>query len=154
MTPIIFWALLTQVVSTAFLTGIAWFLQIVHYPLFAGISEDDFPQYESRHMSRTTALMGPAMLIEATSAVFLFYSLSLFIGSGKFLAANILLVVIWIITTGVQSKIHRRLATGFDGILIKRLVATNWIRTFAWTVRLYCVVCVFVEILPSLRPLE
>jgi hypothetical protein len=34
--------LLTCVASTLFMTGLSWFVQVVHYPLFAAVGPDAF----------------------------------------------------------------------------------------------------------------
>jgi hypothetical protein len=47
-----------------------------------------------------------------------------------------LVAVIWAATFFVIVPIHERLGTaGFDATLHSRLVAWNWVRTIAWTVR-------------------
>jgi hypothetical protein len=47
----------------------------------------------------------------------------------------VLLVLIWGSTLALQVPQHRRLERGFDAAAHRRLVRTNWIRTFAWTAR-------------------
>ena len=46
-----------------------------------------------------------------------------------------LLLVVWGSTALIQMPLHARLARGFDMLLIERLVATNWLRTLAWSAR-------------------
>ena len=46
-----------------------------------------------------------------------------------------LLVVIWLSTFLLQVPRHRTLESGFDISVHRRLVGTNWIRTFAWSLR-------------------
>ena len=41
--------------------------------------------------------------------------------------------IIWLSTMVLQVPCHRRLETGFDAAVARRLVRTNWVRTFAWT---------------------
>ena len=36
--------LLIQLASTLFMTGVIWFVQIVHYPLFAGVGGSALPR--------------------------------------------------------------------------------------------------------------
>jgi hypothetical protein len=46
-----------------------------------------------------------------------------------------LLVVIWLSTSLLQVPRHRELVSGFDASAHRRLVASNWIRTTAWSLR-------------------
>jgi len=59
--------------ATWFMTGLIWFVQIVHYPLMGAVQADAFPAYEVAHQRRTTWVVGPVMLIEASCAVLLFW---------------------------------------------------------------------------------
>jgi hypothetical protein len=46
-----------------------------------------------------------------------------------------LLAIIWAMTLLVHVPQHGRLATAFDSETITFLVRTNWVRTWAWTLR-------------------
>ena len=46
--------LLTQVFATLFMVGLIWFVQIVHYPLYANVGREQFPEYEALHNRMTT----------------------------------------------------------------------------------------------------
>ncbi|MFT5288219.1 MAG: hypothetical protein ACI8QS_000029 [Planctomycetota bacterium] len=127
--------LLIHAAATLFMTGLIWFVQVVHYPLFAGVSPDRFEQYEKDHTKRTGWVVGPPMLIELGTAAALIRwrpdaipSLAVWVGLA-------LLSVIWLSTLLQQMPEHRRLLSGFDADSHRRLVRTNWIRTFAWTAR-------------------
>ncbi len=50
-------------------------------------------------------------------------------------AASSLLGVVWASTAFVQVPVHERVSRSFDVGVVRKLVATNWIRTIAWTVR-------------------
>ncbi len=63
--------LLVHIAATLFMTGLIWFVQIVHYPLFSSVGADGFVAYEAAHTARTTWVVGPPMLLEAgTAALF------------------------------------------------------------------------------------
>jgi hypothetical protein len=121
--------------ATFYMLGLVWFVQRVHYPLFAGVGSQQFPAYERAHLSRTNPVVGPPMLIEAATALAL-VALPLpnvphflpWLGVG-------LLVVIWLSTFLLQVPRHRELSAGFDPSAHRRLVATNWLRTSAWSLR-------------------
>jgi hypothetical protein len=44
----------------------------------------------------------------------------------------------WLSTWRIQIPLHHRLAKGFDPEVHRRLVATNWGRTAAWSIRGAC----------------
>jgi len=51
-----------------------------------------------------------------------------------------LLFVLWISTALFQVPLHRRLERAHDPVAIRRLVATNWVRTITWSARAVLVV--------------
>src|SRR4051812_47184292 len=63
--------LLLHAAATWTMVGIIWFVQIVHYPLFARVGAAQFPAYEGAHSSLTTAVVAAPMLIEASTSVLL-----------------------------------------------------------------------------------
>ena len=116
--------------ATLFMTGVIWFVQIVHYPLFGRVGAAEFPAYEREHARRTGRVVGPAMVVE------LLLALALTTRGGALVWAGLaLLGVIWASTAFVQVPLHRRLERGADVAAQRRLVRTNWIRTAAWTAR-------------------
>jgi hypothetical protein len=129
------WLLLIHLAATVFMTGVIWFVQIVHYPLFAGTGRDQFCAYELRHCSLTTWVVGPAMLIEAFTAALLLMMRPAGVSAAATIVGIGLLLIIWLSTALLQVPYHERLSQGFDPVVQKKLVRTNWIRTVAWTAR-------------------
>jgi hypothetical protein len=127
--------LLLQLAATLYLVGLVWFVQWVHYPLFAGVGSEAFPAYEMAHMARTGPVVGPPMLVEAASAVALVALRPAGIPVFAPWLGVALLAVIWLSTLLLQVPRHRELAAGFDRTAHRRLVATNWVRTLAWSLR-------------------
>ena len=122
---------LLHAAATLAMTGLIWFVQLVHYPLFPYAAEGDFRDFAADHQKRTSWVVVPLMLTEAATATWLAFSVGgamIWIGWG-------LLVSIWLSTTLLQVPLHQRLAEGFDPRAARRLVATNWWRTIAWTAR-------------------
>ncbi len=121
--------------ATLFMTGLIWFVQIVHYPLFLQVGQDAFFSYAREHQRRTTLVVAPIMLIEAATAI----SLVVLAPAGPLAVAAWLglglLIAIWLSTAFVQVPLHRRLLSGFDPQVIVQLAHSNWFRTFAWTLR-------------------
>ena len=127
--------LVLHAVSTLMLTGLIWVVQIVHYPLFAYVGEGDFCEYERQHARRITWLVGPLMVLEAAAALGLFLLLDTGVARMCTGLGVLLLLVVWGSTAFLQVPCHTRLSRGFDGLTLRRLVRTNWIRTAVWSVR-------------------
>ena len=63
--------LLIHIFATLFMTGLIWFVQVVHYPLFGNVGDEQFKTYEELHQRLTTWVVVPAMLVEIATAVLL-----------------------------------------------------------------------------------
>lgn len=48
--PIV-WPLLVNAVTTLFMAGVTWFVQVVHYPSFSRVGDAAFPEYERHHVA-------------------------------------------------------------------------------------------------------
>jgi len=119
--------------ATLAMVGLIWFVQVVHYPLFGRVRPEDFPRYARSHQRRTTWVVGPLMLIEAGTGIWLLVASSL--PAWQPWAGLALLGVIWASTVCIQVPLHSRLAAAFDPSAHCALVRTNWLRTAAWTAR-------------------
>ncbi len=117
------------------MTGLIWFVQIVHYPLFASVGRQGFNTYAARHNRLTSIVVMPLMLVEAATAVMLLVNPPAFLAGAASVVQFGLVVLIWISTFAVQVPLHRRLGRGFDRETVSRLVSTNWVRTTLWTTR-------------------
>ena len=115
------------------MTGLIWFVQVVHYPLFGAVDAAAFPAYHRDHLRLTTLVVGPLMLAEATAATAI---LALQLSSSSTAWAGVLLLaIVWGATMLLSVPRHDDLAHGFNASAYAALVATNWIRTVAWTAR-------------------
>ena len=135
MTEPSIYILLTHVGSTLAMVGLIWFVQIVHYPLFAHVGNSEFVTYELIHQRLTTRVVGPLMLVEAVTAVALIWLRPSGIGGWLVWAGASLLGTIWLLTFLVQVRQHARLAVAYDAQLQRQLVQRNWYRTAAWSAR-------------------
>lgn len=129
------WILLVHAFATVAMTGLIWFVQIVHYPLFASVDANSFIDYEHQHVRRTTWIVAPLMLAELVTAALILLWPAPAIAPGLCWSGAVLVVVVWVSTAVLQIPCHRRLEEGADEPTIHRLVFTNWIRTIAWTLR-------------------
>jgi len=127
--------LLIQILATAMMTGIIWFVQIVHYPLFTKIPKEGFTRYEQAHTVRTGWVVAPLMVLELGTALLLLFYRPLST-SPIYLAALGCLILIWLSTFLVQVPLHGVLEKQSDHRAMLILDRTNWIRTILWSLRL------------------
>ena len=126
---------LVHLCATLFMTGLIWFVQVVHYPLKSSVGEESFVGYQARHVTLTGWVVGPPMLIEAATALILALSPPRAELGGVALVGLALLIAIWGATALASVPAHGRLARGFDEVTHRWLVRTNWIRTWGWSLR-------------------
>ena len=127
--------LIVNIVATLFMVGVIWFVQIVHYPLFQLVGPEQFAEYEQRHQSLTTFVVLPPMVAELITAALLCLRRSEALPTWMPIAGLLLVIIIWLLTFTMQVPLHGQLAGGYDEQIAKRLVAGNWFRTWAWTLR-------------------
>lgn len=127
--------LFAQLVSTLYMVGVIWMVQLVHYPLYNRVGREAFPEYETRHNDGMTLVVGPAMLVEAATVALLALLPSSRVPASSAWWGAGLLAIIWLSTALLQVPCHNRLVHGFDQATYERLVQSNWIRTIAWTLR-------------------
>ena len=121
--------------ATWALVGLIWFVQVVHYPLFAYVGEAAFAGFEGQHTRRTGWVVGVLMPLEAVTGLWLALRPPAGVEGFWLLLGLGLIGALWLTTLIVHVPLHRRLSQGFDADLITRLVATNWIRTALWSAR-------------------
>ena len=114
------------------LVGLIWTVQLVLYPLFAGVGAGTFKAYHQRHCTQITWVVAPLMFIELVTAAWLVVDGSRDVGLLISLAP---LAFNWLSTWRVQIPLHNTLSSGFNAQAHQRLVTTNWWRTIAWTLR-------------------
>ena len=126
-----------NVISAFLLTGVIWTIQIVHYPSFHYIDKLSFTNFHHFHERRISIIVMPLMLIELTTSTVLYINNM----SSIVFALNLLIVVlIWCSTFFIQVPIHSILSEKKDKKLIEKLVNTNWIRTFLWSMRMLLII--------------
>jgi hypothetical protein len=107
------------------------FVQWVHYPLFTYVSESQLIQFSEDHQRRISYLVGPAMILEWLSLVYLV----IVIANPFFYIHAVLLGLIWLSTLLIQVPIHNQLLKSPSASLAIRLVHGNWIRTLLWCLK-------------------
>ena len=108
-----------------------WLVQVIIYPGFHRIPSDEFIGFHRWYVNRISRFVLPLMVAEvAMTGVWL-------AGSGGLVPAisAFLVAIVWLSTFLLQVPIHNRLKSGKDERLIRRLVATNWVRTISWSLK-------------------
>ena len=126
---------LVNVCISWLMVGLIWIIQIVTYPIFTSVSAYKYDKFHSRHVSLITPLVAFLMLFELIVAVVLVLVSGPYWNYG-YSSVNLgFLAIIWTSTFLVQIPLHAKLSVRFEKKDHTRLVKTNWIRTFAWTIK-------------------
>lgn len=115
----------------AYMTGIIWFVQLVHYPMLHHTDGENARAGHREYTRRMGFTVMPVMLAELALQTGWLY---LAPGTASF-TGTALLSVIWLSTFLLQVPCHRKLEQHFDLSVQRRLVRSNWIRTLCWTAR-------------------
>jgi len=126
---------LLNLLSTWYLVGLIWMVQVVHYKMFDRVGTAEFVQYEADHNRLITPIVAPPMLIELVTACVLLASAPPGFPRWAAWIGLIMCAIVWLTIFFVSVPCHNMLLGGFDPDAYRRLVNTNWIRTVFWTVR-------------------
>jgi uncharacterized membrane protein len=125
--------LVIHLVACAFMTGLIWVIQLLHYPAFAQVDESQFADFHRQHSTRITWIVAPVMTLELGTGIGLLF----FSSAAGFFATNISLIILTWLATGILSvPCHQILSERQDLRTIQKLVTSNWLRTILWTLRL------------------
>ena len=126
---------LLNLLSTWYMVGLIWMVQIVHYNLMDRVGTEEFVRYETDHGRLITPIVLVPMLVEIASAfALLFVSPPGFPRWAAWVGLAIVLVI-WMSTAFLQVPYHNQLMKGFTESAYRGLVGSNWLRTILWTVR-------------------
>ncbi len=132
MSVILFHLYLFNIAVSWGLLVLIWLVQVIIYPGLFRISSKEFVKYHSWYTIRITAIVLPLMICEViiTAGWLILDKVTIFSAIAAFFV-----VFVWLSTFMLQVPIHKQLQSGKDKTLIRRLVKTNWIRTFAWSMK-------------------
>lgn len=105
-------------------------VQIIVYPTFHKIKEEQFVGWHRNYCNAIGIFVLPMMicqLLESASACFFSVGVLPWVKLTVVLGA-------WLVTFFISAPCHRILQGGKDTAVIDRLIRTNWLRTFFWTV--------------------
>jgi len=135
--------LIAQVIGSVGMFGVIWTIQIVHYPLMRMIPPAAFARYEAEHQRRITRIVGPLMLLEGLCVLAVFFLRPSCISVTLALTGGLAEAVAIGVTAFVSAPMHGRMAASGDPALLDRLIATNWVRTAAWSARAALAIAMF-----------
>ena len=136
-----------QVVGSVGMFGVIWMVQIVHYPLMRFVAGPEFARFETAHRVRISWVVGPLMAVEGVCVLAFLFAPP--VGMPWWLPwAGAAAEAVAIGTTVlVSAPLHEQLNAHFDPATLDRLIATNWIRTVAWTARAGLAIAMLVAVL-------
>ena len=143
------WVLIAQIMASTTMAAIAWFVQMVHYPLFAlvqssgsstaevaGISRSAARDYHDENLRRTRPIVLVPMVVEAVTATWLALFPPAAVGRGPAIAGLSLVAIVILSTALVQVPLHESLRSGdAPADTVNQLVRSTRIRTAAWSAR-------------------
>ncbi|UYZ58588.1 hypothetical protein [Hymenobacter latericus] len=127
--------LLLNFALAAYLTGVIWTVQLVHYPGFALVSAEAFRAYHQAHLGRMGWVVMAPMVAELLAAAWWAWAAR---SAASWWSLG-LVAFVWAVTFFVSVPLHNRLATTHGPetqLAVYALVRTNWLRTLAWSARL------------------
>lgn len=125
-----------HVLSVAWMTGLIWVIQRVHYPLMTEVDAARFAEFHASHSRLITPVVGVPMLLQAGSAALLWMLAPPTLSPWVRFACVAGTAVVFLATAFLSVPAHGVLSGGFDADAHARLVATNWVRTVAWSLHL------------------
>lgn len=138
--------LLACTVATLFMTGVTWFVQVVHYPSFPFVGHDRFGDFHEAHSRRTSIVVVLPMVVELLTSL----ALVAFPPAGSLglaIAGALLAVAIWA-TTAVAASIHGEIGRqGPEPYLFQRLDRASLVRSLLWTAHGAVVIAMLVALL-------
>ena len=130
--------LVVHLVAVSYLTGLVWVVQLVVYPGFRAVGPTAaWPAFHAAHgRAMALAVTLPWALQGGTLGVLLVHPPA-GVPYGLVLLAAALGLATVAVTAASSVPLHGRLQP-YDPVLADRLLATNWLRTAAWSAGALC----------------
>ena len=119
--------------ATLFMTGVIWFVEVVHYPLMGRVGTDGWRAYHADHTRLTGRVVLVPMVVELVTSAWLVGARPTWLSPALAWAGLVAAVLTWGITFLLSVPAHNHLAAGFDSAWHRSLVGTNILRAVAWT---------------------
>ncbi len=113
-----------------FMCGLIWLVQVLVYPNFKIVGQNEFQSFHEFHLKRITWIVAPLMVVELGSSIWI-----LFLNQNSIYWANLFSVIlIWGQTAFVNIPSHNRLSFDIEKTKLE-MVSGNWPRTVIWSTR-------------------
>lgn len=133
--------LIINLAAAAFLAGLNWYLQIVHYPLFKFIDKKNFVEYHVQHLKKNIFIVFIPMLVEGAFTILFAFDYHGIIPPMIPILCLCLSTSMWIISFSHVAPFQDKLTIeGKDSETINKLIQMNWVRTVGWTVKVVLLV--------------
>ena len=119
-------------IINAILIGVILVTQIVSYPLFLNVKSLDFSSYHKTYTKKISIVVLPLMLAELFITVYILFSNP----STTHIFSALILLFIWLSTFFIQVPIHNIISKSKDNRILRKLIASNWLRTLLWVIKL------------------
>ena len=116
----------------AILIGVILVTQIVSYPLLLSVRSSEFSSYHKTYTKKISIVVLPLMLAELFITVYILFSNP----STAHIFAALILLFIWLSTFFIQVPIHNIISKSKDNRILRKLIASNWLRTLLWVIKL------------------
>lgn len=137
--------LLFHIILSAFMTGVTWFVQLVHYPTLRILNREQYQEYNSIHFKPTTFITFPFMLLELISGVWLVVDKPN-VNILPYFAVNLaLILVIWVSTMVIQVPLHFKISKYPSIKQVNKLIKSNWLRTIIWSGKIIFLFIVYIK---------
>jgi len=127
--------LFSNLMVCGFLVGLIWFVQIVHYPIFAKVGKQEFAAYHAQHVKDTGKVVALPMLLELGLALLLLLLAQDKVPVWQNISSFVLVAIVWAQTFFFFVPLHAKLGNTADAEIIQKLVTANGWRTFFWSLR-------------------
>lgn len=127
------WIVLANAASALVMTGVIWFVQVVHYPLLSVVPVESARAVALEHQSRTARVVGVPMAVEGLTTLWLMFDRPAGVPWQLAWAGGVCVAVALLCTVMLSVPRHSRMADNPDAGVGRELVLTNWPRTVAWS---------------------
>lgn len=112
------------------LVVLIWLVQLIIYPSFEHVRDEDFSVWHRRYVRNITAIVAPLMI---TQLLLIILNLRNHPGPADMFILGCVIMV-WLSSFTLSVPCHKQLQDGGKNEkIIRRLVRTNWIRTILWS---------------------
>ena len=115
------------------MTGVIWFVQVVHYPLLAVVPVESARGTAVEHQERTARVVMVPMAVEGVTTLWLMFDRPAAVPWWLAWAGGVCVAVALASTVLLSVPRHTRMANEPTASVGRELVLTNWPRTAAWT---------------------